>query len=171
MRLLFIFALILNYANASLLDISSFEADFTQTITDEKNKVLKYKGHILASKPDNASWNYVSPIEKQVFISKYEATIVEPEIEQVIIRRISSEFDFFHLVQTAKEISKDNYVTVYNNTKYSIKTNNGLVESIYFLDQFENKVKIVFSAQRQNHKIDKDRFIPKYPIDFDIIRD
>jgi outer membrane lipoprotein carrier protein len=171
MRLLFIFVLIFNYANASLLDINSFEADFTQTITDEKNKVLKYNGHILASKPNNASWNYISPIEKQVYISKYEATIVEPEIEQVIIRRISSEFDFFQLVQTAKKISENNYVTMYNNTKYNIKTDNGLVESISFLDQFENKVKIVFSQQKQNHKIDKDKFIPKYPMDFDIIRD
>lgn len=171
MRLLFIFALILNYANASLLEISSFEADFIQTITDEKNKVLKYNGHILASKPNDASWNYVSPIEKQVYISKYEATIVEPEIEQVIIRRISSEFDFFHLVQKAKKVSDNNYVTIYNNIKYNIKTNKGLVESISFLDQFENKVKIVFSSQKQNHKIDKNKFVPKYPIDFDIIRD
>lgn len=171
MKLLLITALLSLYLNASILDLTTFEADFTQSITDDKNKVLIYKGHVIASQPQNATWKYKTPIEKDVYINRYEATIVEPEIEQVVIRRMHNEFDFFKMIKKAKKTSKDNYVTTYNNTKYTITLNKGFVKSISFLDQFENNVKIEFSNQIQNHKIDKKHFIPKYPVDFDIIND
>jgi outer membrane lipoprotein carrier protein len=153
------------------LELNSFEADFTQTITDDKDKVLKYSGHISASKPNDALWQYKTPVDKSIYIGKYEAVIVEPEIEQVIIRRINSEFDFFKMIKRAKELSKGVFTTTYNNKTYLINTDKGLVSSISFLDQFENKVKISFSNQKQNHKIDQKIFIPKYPMDFDIIND
>lgn len=171
MKIFFIAIAFISNVSASLLELNSFEADFIQSITDEKNKVLKYTGHIIASKPQNAIWQYISPIEKNIYINKYKATIVEPEIEQVIIRRIHNEFDFFRMIKEAKKVSKNNYMTMYNNTKYSIDVENGLVKSISFLDQFENKVKIEFSNQKQNHKINKSSFTPKYPIDFDVVSD
>jgi len=166
-----LFILFLTYANAANIDIESFEADFEQTITDDKNKVLKYIGHIVAKKPKNAAWYYTEPLEKKIYITKYEATIVEPEIEQVIIRRFHNEFDFFQMISRAKKISINTFITVHKNTEYTIEISEGKIESVSYLDQFENKVKIVFSNQKQNHKVDKNKFIPKYPMDFDIIRD
>lgn len=171
MKNILIIAMLITQVYASIDELFSFEADFVQSITDEKNKVLKYNGHIIASKPQNATWQYKSPIEKNVYINNFQATIVEPEIEQVIIRKIEREFDFFQMLKKAKKISKEIYLTVYNNTKYTIEINNSLVKSISFLDQFENKVKIEFLNQKQNHKIDKNIFIPKYPIDFDLVTD
>ncbi|MCW8838494.1 MAG: LolA-like outer membrane lipoprotein chaperone [Thiovulaceae bacterium] len=171
MKLFLITLVFMAQTYASLFEINTFEADFIQSITDEKNKVLRYTGHIIASKPKSATWQYLSPIEKNIYIHNFEATIVEPEIEQVIIRRIESEFDFFQMIKIAKEIDKNSFLTVYNNTNYTIKINNGLIESISFLDQFENKVKIKFSNQKQNHTIDKNVFIPNYPMDFDIVND
>lgn len=171
MKLLTLLTLCTLQINASLLDITSFEADFKQTITDEKNKELKYKGHVIASKPQYATWQYTNPIEKYVYINQYQATIVEPEIEQVIVRRITNEFDFFQMIKTAKKLQENAYVTMYNNTKYTIEVNDRLIKSIIYLDQFENNVKIEFSDQKQNHKIDKSRFTPKYSTDFDLIND
>ncbi|QFR49309.1 outer membrane lipoprotein chaperone LolA [Sulfurimonas lithotrophica] len=171
MKLFLTILFIAVHTYASLSEINTFEADFTQSITDEKNKVLKYNGHITASKPKSATWQYHYPIEKKIYINNFEATIVEPEIEQVIIRRIESEFDFFQLIKKAKKINENSFLTVYNNTEYIIKVQNNLVESISFLDQFENKVKIEFSNQKQNHKIDTSVFTPKYPMDFDIVND
>jgi len=156
---------------ASLEDIVSFEADFTQSITDEKNKTINYNGHIVASKPQNARWSYIKPVKKEVYINDFEVTIVEPEIEQVIIRRIESNFDFFKMIHNAKKIEANRYVANYRDVKFTIIMKNKFIESISYLDEFENNVKIVFKNQKQNQKINETVFRPFFPLEFDIIRD
>ncbi|MDK9693683.1 MAG: LolA-like outer membrane lipoprotein chaperone, partial [Sulfurimonas sp.] len=94
---------------ASLDSMTTFDADFTQSITDEENKTIHYNGHIVASKPQNARWSYFKPIKKEVYINDFEATIVEPEIEQVIVRQIESNFDFFKIIGKAKKNSQNSY--------------------------------------------------------------
>ena len=158
-------------AFASFDTLRSFEADFTQSVTDDKDKSLIYKGHIIASKPQNALWSYVKPINKDVYINRFEVTVVEPEIEQVIIRKIESNFDFFNMVRNAKEIEKNRYEATYRESKFTITTKDELIESISYIDEFENRVKIVFENQRQNEKIDEDLYTPKFPLEFDVIRD
>lgn len=156
---------------ASIGNITSFEADFTQVITDDKNKELYYKGHLIASKPQNAKWTYTTPINKIIYINRYKAIVVEPEIEQVIKRDIGSSFDFFEIINNAKKIDTNLYFAKYNNTSFTLKVENNILISISYLDQFENSVKIVFENQNQNQKIDRNIFIPIYPLDFDIIED
>ena len=158
-------------AFASINNITSFDADFIQKITDDKNKILTYKGHIIASKPQNALWNYTSPIEKSVYITRFEVTIVEPEIEQVIIRKVSSDFDFFKMIKNANKVKKDIYIANYKDTIFTISTKGDLIISISYLDNFENIVKITFSNQQQNIKIDREKYRAKFPLDYDIIRD
>ncbi|MEA3228286.1 MAG: LolA-like outer membrane lipoprotein chaperone, partial [Campylobacterota bacterium] len=94
---------------ASFEDIYSFQADFLQTVTDDKNKVLTYDGNISASKPQNALWNYKNPVNKSVYINSDSVTIVEPEIEQVIIKKLESSFNFFNMLKNSKKIKKDTY--------------------------------------------------------------
>ncbi len=156
---------------ASINTITSFDADFIQKITDDKNKILLYKGHIVASKPQNAFWKYSFPIQKDVYITRFEVTIVEPEIEQVIIRKISNDFDFFKMIKNARKIKKNIYQANYKDTIFTISTKNSYIDSISYLDNFENIVKIVFSNQRQNIKIDKEVYKAKFPLDYDVIRD
>ncbi len=156
---------------ASIDTLKSFKANFTQTITDEKNKSLVYKGNIIASKPQNALWNYEAPIKKGVYINSFRVVVVEPEIEQVIIRNIKSDFDFFKMIKHAKKINKNTYEAKYREAKFTIIINKDIIESISYIDEFENDVEIVFSNQEQNKKIDKKIFIPKYPLEFDVIRD
>jgi len=156
---------------ASMSNITTFEADFTQIITDDKKKELHYSGHLLASKPQDAKWTYTVPIKKTIYVNSLQVTVVEPEIEQVIKRRISSNFDFFEIIQSAKKVSKNLYIAKYNETSFALVVENDTLISISYLDQFENSVKIIFKNQSQNKKIDKNLFIPKYPLDFDIIRD
>lgn len=157
----------LNYA--SIDTINSFEADFTQEITDEKSKVLSYKGHILASKPQFAKWIYQNPVHKYVYINQNSITIVEPEIEQVIIKHIDSNFNFFHMIKNAKEIDKNTYLAYHQGSKFTITTEDKLLKSISYLDEFDNSVKIIFKNQEQNKIIDEELFRPNIPIEFDII--
>ncbi|WP_229860171.1 LolA-like outer membrane lipoprotein chaperone [Candidatus Sulfurimonas baltica] len=171
MKYLLLAMLLITHVAASMNDITSFEADFTQTITDDKDKTLTYSGHILASKPQNARWNYIEPVKKNVFITQFEVTIVEPEIEQVIVKRIESNFDFFKMISNAKKINNNTYETKYKESVFKIVQNNSLIESISYIDEFENRVKIIFKNQKQNHTIDLKVFTPNYPLYFDIIRD
>ena len=163
--------LLLSQAYASFEQISSFEADFTQSITDDKNKVLTYSGHIIASKPQNAKWSYDTPVRKDVYINRFKVVIVEPEIEQVIVRNVESKFDFFKMISNAKEIKKDTYLANFNDSQFTVVQTKNLIESISYIDEFENRVKIVFKNQKQNHKISSEVFTPHYPLYFDVIRD
>lgn len=158
-------------AISSVLDINSFEADFNQIITDDKGKELSYSGHIVASKPQYALWSYKEPVEKNVYITPRQVTVVEPEIEQVIIRRISSDFDFFKMINKAKKISDNIYIAMVNESKYTIKLEKSMIKSISYLDEFENSVNIVFKNQSKNKIFSEDIFRANVPVEYDIIRD
>ena len=156
---------------ASLNNIHSFEADFTQSVTDDKNTSLNYNGYIAAQKPQNAVWNYKEPVKKDVFINQHSITIIEPEIEQVIIRKIQSNFDFFMMIKNAVKIGTDTYKAHYKKANFTIKMQNDLIKSISYKDEFENDVLISFEKQKQNNTINEKIFMPIIPIEFDIIRD
>ena len=168
---LFTTIILTSILSASINTITSFEADFTQSITDDKDKVLSYSGHVHASKPQFAKWNYQTPVQKNIFISPFSITIVEPEIEQVIVRKIESNFNFFQMIKNAKEIKKNTYEAKYKNSIFTIIQEDGKIKSISYLDEFENNVVILFDKQEQNHKIPLKVFIPVYPLYFDIVRD
>ena len=172
MRYLLILGATLSFLQANITNIDSFQAHFTQTIIDDKKKELHYKGDVLAKKPQNALWRYTTPVNKQVFINSRVVTIVEPELEQAIVKDIESNFNFFQLLKDAKEIDANHYVTFYKETKFTIVTNkNGIVESINYKDEFENNVIIKFQNQIINKQIATENFIPNLPLDYDIIRD
>ncbi len=171
MKYLLFYFIFLSSLLASFENINSFKADFLQTIKDDKNKVLSYEGKVIASKPYSAVWNYVKPINKNVYISRNSITIVEPEIEQVIVKNIETNFNFFHLLQKANKITDNSYMTEFNGTKFTLVIKDKLLYSISYMDEFENLVKIIFSNQKYNSKIDKQRYIPLFSLDFDIVRD
>ncbi|MEN4053224.1 MULTISPECIES: LolA-like outer membrane lipoprotein chaperone [Sulfurimonas] len=168
-KLLLLFLATASFANIE--NINSFEADFIQNIVDDKNKTILYYGHIKAIKPQYALWNYTKPIQKSVYILEGQAIIVEPELEQAIIKRIGNNFDFFKLIKNAKKLSDDKYLARYNNTTFIIRTKNGIIASIAYKDEFENSVTITFTNQVENREIDKKEFMPNIPEDYDIIRD
>jgi len=170
MRFIFLVTLFMSSLFADLSNINSFEADFTQTIEDENGKQLSYTGHIIATKPQYALWQYKNPIEKEIYISLYSLTVIEPEIEQVIVRNISSEFNFFQMIKNAKKIAKNRYETKIEHTLYTIvSTKENKIKNIYYLDEIGNKISIDFTQEKINKKVDKKVFVPKIPNGYDII--
>jgi len=165
--------LLLLFATASfanIQNINSFEADFKQSIVNDQNKTILYYGHIIASKPQYALWKYTKPIEKSVYILPNRAIIVEPELEQAIIKKIGKNFDFFKLIQNAQKISNNKYLARYNNNTFIITIHKNMIKSISYKDELENSVTINFTNQIENKKIDKKEFEPNIPDDYDIIR-
>ena len=155
---------------ADIGNIFSFEADFNQKITDDQNKTIEYKGHVIATKPQFALWKYTQPIQKEVYIASYKVIMIEPDLEQVIMKKIDSKFDIFSLIKNAKEIKPNEYLAHYRDTTFLIKLDNNKISEISYKDKFDNKVIIDFSKQKQNEKIDMKRFIPVIPDDYDVIR-
>ena len=171
MKYIIVLQLMFVFAISSVLDMDSFEADFNQTITDDKGQELSYSGHIIASKPQYALWSYKSPIQKNVYITPRSVTVVEPEIEQAIIRNIASDFDFFNMIQKAKKVTNNTYIATLNESKYTIKLENSMIKSISYLDEFENNVNMVFNKQSSNKMFSEDIFRANIPVEYDIIRD
>jgi len=153
-----------------ILNIDSFQANFQQSITNDKGNRLEYKGYIKAAKPQYALWSYTTPVTKDIFINSQQVIIIEPEIEQVVIKKINSNFDFFALIKNAVQVDNNIYKATFQEVTYSITIKASKIESISYKNELENRVVIKFSNQIQNKNIDTNVFTPNIPTDYDIIR-
>ena len=171
MKYFFLLTSIITIGFSNTIKIDSFEADFKQVVVNDKKNELIYTGHVQAKKPQFALWLYTSPTEKQIYISDNRVTIVEADIEQVIIKHISNAFNFFNMIKNAKHIDNNTYVASFQNIKYIIKFKESKIQSISYQDELENDILITFSNQQQNQKIDNKIFIPIFPLEYDIIED
>jgi len=169
MKYLFLLSVLTSLGIADITDIKSFEADFTQKITDDKKKVLKYNGHLKASKPAYALWDYKSPVTKSIYIQFDKITIIEPELEQVIIKYIDEDFDFFSMIKNSKKIDDSTYKARFKQTDFMIKVKDDKIVSISYMDDLDNKVVIYFKNVVQNKEISKDDFSPTIPLEYDIL--
>jgi len=150
--------------------IKTFEASFTQAITNPSGNVVNYTGHIHRKELNQIKWQYKNPIEKLVYIKKNNVTIIEPELEQAIVTKLDKEINILNLLQNAKKVSNNSYLSNFNNVDYSLKLQNGKLSQISYQDEIENDVIISFSNVKQNHKIDQQVFNFFIPLEFDIIK-
>jgi len=152
-------------------NLQSFQADFIQKITDEEKKTLTYAGTIKSKRPNLVLWHYTDPINKKIYINEKRAVIVEPELEQAIIKRLQGEIDFFGILASAVYVDATHYKASYKGIDFVLKEVNGVIESLEYTDQLENKVLITFSKQRQNRPLENALFTPKVPKYFDVIQE
>ena len=171
MRILLITVLTFTSLFAIGENTNTMQANFTQTITNDKNSTITYRGNMLAKRPSLALWHYIEPIEKSVYITAHSATIVEPELEQAIVKRLDNSIDILAILASAKKESKDHYNAVYDDKTYTIEMKSGLIHSITYSDAFDNVVKITFTQQQINKKISDSKFNAVIPPDYDLIKD
>ena len=155
---------------ASPKDIQTFNSKFVQTVTDSNGKKIQYQGNLLASKPHYAFWMYQKPIQKNVYIVGQKITIIEPQLEQVTIRTLDEEINLLQVFQQAKLIDQEHYSANVKGQKYLLTFKNNLLNSVEYLDTFDNKVLIKFLNPIQNESIDSGKFKPSYPSSYDVIR-
>ncbi len=173
MKLLLFLLLSLSSLFAFGENIHSFEAEFIQTITDETGKTLTYKGDIHTKRPGYVLWNYKEPeqVAKKIYVNEKRAVVVQPLLEQATIRRLQGEMNFFSILSSAKMVDQNHYKARYQEIDFLLQEENGVITSLSYQDELENKVVIIFSKQRQNRPIEDTFFTPKVPQDFDIIRE
>jgi len=155
---------------ALTLEMKTFKADFTQIVTDENKKELQYEGLLYAKYPNQSLWKYETPIEKDIYINDRVVTVIEPDLEQVIIQNMENEIDILQIMKDAQESEKGIYVTTFAGVDYSIKMKENVPVQITYKDKFDNSVKIIFKNVDTKSKIEKKQFLAKYPEDFDVIK-
>jgi len=152
-------------------DTNTMKANFTQTITDDKNSTLTYSGTMLAKRPYMAMWHYLQPIEKSIYIDANEVTIVEPELEQAIIKRLDNTIDILAILSSATKQPNGSFIALYHDKEYTIVMNKRSIKQISYMDAFDNLVIITFKDQKINSSIDDSQFTANIPLDFDVIKD
>ena len=166
-----IFFILSTYLHANTLkDLKTFQANFTQIITNPSGKKVQYSGEINIKEPNLIKWEYNKPFEKLVYIKKYTVTIIEPELEQAIVTRLDKEINILTLIKTAKKIQPNKYVSNFNNTDYYLYFDQELLQRITYEDELENKVVISFTKVQQNTPIEDSIFKFYIPIEYDVIK-
>jgi len=151
--------------------LHSFSAAFTQQITDDANKTITYEGRVDAVRPDRARWVYRTPVPKSVYVQGRKVTIVEPELEQAIVKNFEREIDLFQILSKAEKLDDETYLALYEGQHYLVKIDAQLPLSIAYRDAFENRIMIRFRDQKRNPDLADSLFVPEIPEDFDVLRE
>ena len=171
MKILLFISLVFLSLSANIFDFKTLHSDFTQNITNEENSTITYTGSFYATSKQMAIWIYKTPVKKKVVFIKNKVVIIEPELEQAIITTLKQSPNFATIIKQAKQISKDKYMTRYEDTNYYIYTKNGEVSSIRYSDKLENRVIIKLNNLEKNIILDDALFRLNIPKDYDIITD
>ncbi|WP_185900182.1 LolA-like outer membrane lipoprotein chaperone [Campylobacter sp. MIT 99-7217] len=149
-------------------DYKSFSSDFTQIVSN-KNSKISYKGKLIITQ-NKAFWSYEEPTQKQIYIKNQNITIVEPDLEQVILTKLEKVPNLTQIFKNAKQNKQGLYEANYEGVRYIVKLENDEVQSISYQDDLENEVSIILSKQKRNFAVDENIFEAKYPKSYDILR-
>jgi len=169
MRIILLLSIFFLNIYANIFDFRTLASDFVQTITNEQNSTIIYKGSFYATDRQVALWIYKTPIEKKVYFIKNKVVIIEPELEQAIITTLQNSPNFTEIIKSAKQISKDRYMTVFDDTNYYINVKNGIISDINYKDKLENRVDIKLKNPEKNIVLDDALFKLNIPKDYDIL--
>ena len=142
---------------------SNFEANFTQTITNQNKKII-YKGKIFY-KNGKILWKYFYPIKKYIWINN-KVYVYEPDLYQVTISP-KPKFTLQNIINNAKHLKNDLYKAIVNNKKIYFLYDK-TIKYLKYKNKMDNLVEINFSNQ-STKKLNPNLFIPNYPKDVDII--
>lgn len=172
MKLLALLSLAFSLLSANLELPENFQADFTQKITNTKQKVIIYSGKVRFSNKTLFKWSYKEPTQKEVCTDGLELLVVDHDLEQVSAYRISNGIDIAKILQKAKPHSENIYVAEYENKQYTIQVDKKQkLHSIAYYDDLDNKVQIVFKKMRYGKgNLSTQSMKCNYPKNYDMIQ-
>ncbi len=162
--------LVIAYSYAKI-NIHSFHSKFIQTITNEQNKTISYAGEIWFKKPLLVKWIYTKPNYKEIYFIANQVTIVEPDLEQITIKKIHKNIDIFQMLHKAKKVEQNHFIATLQGQRFHIFLKNGILHKITYKDKLGNRNTILFLNPQQNITLSMNIFhIPFHP-DWDIIKE
>lgn len=132
---------------------ASIDAQFTQTVTNEHNRSIHYKGKLYFKAPDQTKWVYTYPSSKIICINNNNITVIEHDLEQVTIYQNKNHIDFLQLYDDAVKLEKNRYVTYFQDNRYYFQTKDKKIEKLYFSDALHNSSVIDFSNVLYNQEL------------------
>ena len=172
MKLLSLLLLAISTLSANIELPENFQADFTQKITNTKEKVITYSGKVRFSNETLFKWSYKEPTQKEVCTNGLELLVVDHDLEQVSAYRISNGIDIAKILKQAKLHSKNVYVAAYENKQYTIQVDTKQkLHSIAYFDDLDNKVQIVFKHMKYGKgNLPSQSMKCNYPKNYDMIQ-
>ncbi len=158
------------FASIDFDKLKSFEAEFIQTVTNESQKTIEYKGEVFIKSSGKVLWRYKTPIEKNVYILGNIAIIDEPELEQAIYTSLEKSIDIIKLLKDSKKIGDDLYKAKLYEVDYFITLKDDKISSLSYKDELANSISIDFSKIKQNSEISDSIFTFFPPDYYDIIK-
>ncbi len=77
-----------------LSTIQTLQADFTQTISDNKGRQTEQSvGHMALQRPGKFRWSVTKPVAQLIIANNTRLWIYDPELEQVTIRFLNKEIE------------------------------------------------------------------------------
>ena len=169
MKVLISIIIFITVSFANIFDIKTYQGTFKQTVTNNSNKEILYTGELYFNSTGHILWKYFNP-NKNVYINKNKVIIDEPELEQAIISTIDIDLNLIKILKQSKKIDDKTYTNTINDITYTIKVYEDMLQAIFYTDELNNKIKIVFSNGKINKTIKSDIFKFNAPDYYDIIR-
>ena len=172
MKLLITLSALVFTLQANITLPQSFESDFQQTITNDKGKVIEYKGSVLFQNQHRSlfKWNYTSPTKKEVCTDGIELIVVDHDLEQVSNYLVDEGINLEAILNVAQKISETDYKAMYKEVEYRISVNRQKqLSKIVYVDNLDNRVKIIFNNIMYNTTIDMKNLACQAPQEYDII--
>jgi len=150
----------------------NFSSEFTQMITNTKQKVINYSGKVRFSDSKLFKWSYLEPTKKEVCTDGSELLVVDHDLEQVSAYYIAKGLDIAKVLKNAKLHTENIYVAIFDDRKYTIQLDKQQrLHSIAYFDELDNKVQIVFKHMKyRNGKLSTKEMQCNYPAAYDLIR-
>lgn len=185
---LFISLLALSYTlSADITLPQNFKTDFYQSITNEKGKVINYEGNVvfknfeqvLANSMGEASnytrslfkWSYATPTQKEVCTDGVQLIVIDHDLEQVSNYLIEEGINLAEVLKVAQKLSEQDYTATYKETEYLITLDDEQqLQQIVYVDNLDNRVKIVFKNMNYNTMVNDDTLACNAPIEYDLIK-
>jgi outer membrane lipoprotein carrier protein len=162
---------VVGFANEIIIP-DNFQANFTQIITNPKNKVINYAGKVYFSTPSKMKWAYTKPTKKEVCTDGVELLVVDHDLEQVSQYNISKGFDLTKILKKAKHHRDNLYLAKYNGTTYTIQVDKEhRLNAVAYMDELDNKVQIAFRKINYGKgTLSAKKMLCNYPKAYDIIK-
>ncbi len=159
--------LLISYLGAKI-NIHSFQSRFEQKVFNDQNRSILYKGSVYFKSPDRIRWEYLSPNRKSIYILGQKAVIIDPELEQVLIRYVKTQ-DILTSLNSAKKISNNHYLAKIGKKNYHIYMKDNVLKKIIYKDDMGNRVEVLFLNPKQNEKLDDKVFEYRIDPEWDVI--
>jgi outer membrane lipoprotein carrier protein len=187
MKLLLLLSTLFASLSASITLPSNFTTDFQQTITNDHAQVINYKGKVYfqdlveAIADDSGieqsytrslfKWNYTAPSKKEVCTDGIQLTVVDHDLEQVANYLVDEGIDLKAILSVAKKISANDFQASYKDLEYLITLDSKKqLSKIVYVDNLDNRVKILFSNMKYNGTVDTNLLECTAPKEYDIIK-